>query len=242
MHRSKVAGLAALLCSITSATLGAAQANAAEGAGSVQVGVHGSTLGLGVNAGLDVSETFAARALISSWGLDYEEAESGNEYKGDLDLQSIGLVTDWHPFAGGFRMTGGVFLNNNEVSAVARGEDLDIGGNSYGGQFDMLLDFERLSPYFGAGWTSGPIGDPGFSFSVDAGLLFQRSPRLSGSGTIGGCTFSISTGGDATVGGCSTSFAAILKADLESEHADLSNDLEGFKWYPVLSIGVSYRF
>ena len=48
MHRSKVAGLAALLCSITSATLGAAQANAAEGAGSVQVGVHGSTLGLGV--------------------------------------------------------------------------------------------------------------------------------------------------------------------------------------------------
>ena len=32
------------------------------------------------------------------------------------------------------------------------------------------------------------------------------------------------------------------EADLEAEHADISFDLEEFEWYPVLSIGVSYRY
>ena len=241
MLRSTFAGLAALLCSIASIAIGAAQAHAADGMpGQVQVGAHGGTLGFGVNVGLDISEKFAARALFNTLGLDYEETESGNEFNGDLDLQTIGLVTDWHPFAGGFRVTGGAFLNNNEISAVATGEELEFGEGKYDGRFDLLLDFERFAPYLGAGWTSGPIGDPGFSFSVDAGLLYQRAPRLSGSGTADGCSFSISRGGDATVRGCTD--AAELEADLEQEHMDLADDLEDFEWYPVLAIGVSYRF
>ena len=248
MHRSKVAGLAALLCSVASVTLGVARANPLEGMGPVQIGVHGGTLGLGVNAGLDISEKFAARGMFNTFGLDYEETESGNEYKGDLDLQSIGLVTDWHPFAGGFRVTGGLFLNNNEVSATATERDLDIGGTMYDGEISMLLDFESIAPYFGAGWTSGPIGEPGFSFSVDAGLLYQSTPRISGSGRLMGtgpqssCSFSLSTGGHATLTGCSGADFAALEDDLESEHAELSGELEDFEWYPVLSIGVSYRF
>ena len=242
MLRSTFAGPVALLCSIASIAIGATQAHAAdEMLGKVQAGAHVGTLGAGVNVGLDISEKFAARALFSMWGLDYEETESDNEYKGDLDLQTIGLVTDWLPFAGGFRVTGGAFLNNNEVSATASGEDTEFGNNTYDGQIDMLLDFERIAPYFGAGWTSGAIGDPGFSFSVDAGLLYQRAPRLSGSGTADGCSFSISRGGDAAIApGCAD--AAELKADLEQEHMDLSDDLEDFEWYPVLAIGVSYRF
>ena len=110
--------------------------------------------------------------------LDYEETESGNKFKGDLDFQSIGLVTDWYPFASGLRITGGGFVNNNEISAVARGDSLEIGGNSYDGKFDLRLEFESLAPYFGAGWTSDSIGYSGVSFSVDAGLLYQRSPNF----------------------------------------------------------------
>ena len=242
MLRSTFAGLAALLCSIASIAIGATQAHAADGMpGQVQAGAHVGTLGAGVNVGLDISEKFAARALFSTWGLDYEETESGNEFKGDLDLQTIGLVTDWHPFASGFRVTGGAFLNNNEISAVATGKELEFGEGEYDGRFDLLLDFERFAPYLGAGWTSGPIGDPGFSFSVDAGLLYQRAPRISGSGTVGNnCSFSISRGGDATVQNCND--VEGLQADLELEHTDLADELKDFEWYPVLSIGVSYRF
>ena len=237
MIRSSFAGLAALL-STASLMLGTAQAQVE--LGSVRVGVHGGTLGLGASVGLDVSDGVVARGLFNMFSLDYEETESGNTFDGDLDLQSIGLVGDWHPFDSGFRVTGGAYLNNNEVSATAIDQDLEIGGRSYAGRIDMLLDFETLAPYFGAGWTSDSVGKPGWSFSVDAGLLYQQAPRLSASGTVGGCSFSLSTEGEATVRGCPDS--SVLAADLEAEHADLSVDLDDFEWYPVLSIGVSYRY
>lgn len=239
MIRSGSAGLAALL-SAASLMLGAAQADAGGGLGSVKVGAHGGTLGLGVSAGLDVSDRFVARGLINTFSLGFEVTESGNTFDADLDLQSVGLVGDWHPLDDGFRVTGGAFLNNNEVSATAFDQDLELGGRSYAGQIDMLLDFETFAPYLGAGWTSDWIGKPGWSFSVDAGLLYQQAPRLSASGTADGCSFSLSTGGDATVRNCPDS--SVLEADLETEHADISFELEDFEWYPVLSIGVSYRY
>ena len=241
MIRSSFAGLVALL-STASLMLGAAPASADGGLdlGSVRVGVHGGTLGLGVNVGLDVSDRVVARGMINMFSLDYEETESGNTFDGDLDLQSIGLVGDWHPLDSGFRVTGGAFLNNNKVSATAVGRDLEIGGRSYAGRIDMLLDFETIAPYLGAGWTSDSIGKPGWSFSIDAGLLYQQAPRISASGTAGGCSFSLSTEGDATVRNCPDS--RVLEADIEAEHADLLIELDNFEWYPVLSIGVSYRY
>ena len=99
MLRSTFAGLAALLCSIASIAIGATQAHAADGMlGQVQAGAHVGTLGAGVNVGLDISEKFAARALFSTWGLDYEETESGNEYQGTWICRRL----DWSPT--GFRL------------------------------------------------------------------------------------------------------------------------------------------
>ena len=72
---------------------------------------------------------------------------SGNKFKETWIFSRLGLVTDWHPFASGLRITGGVFVNNNEISAVARGASLEIGRNSYDGKFDLRLDFESLAPY-----------------------------------------------------------------------------------------------
>lgn len=237
MKQSTVASLAALLLSTTPLMVGAGAANANEG--SVALGLHGGTLGLGANAEFGISEQFSARAMFSQLGLSYEETESGNQYDGDLDLQSIGLMTDWRPFSAGLRLTGGVFVNNNEVSATARSTSLDIGGNPYDASLRMLLDFEPIAPYLGAGWSSG-YGEPGLGFAFDAGLLYQRSPRISATGTSPLCSFVLSEDGNATVSG--TGCDPRLRADLESEHADLSDALDSFKWYPVVSLGVSYGF
>ena len=54
------------------------------------------------------------------------------------------------------------------------------------------------------------------------------------------CSFSVSTDGAATATNCTDQ--PTLEADLEAEHMDLSGELEDFKWYPVLTLGVSYRF
>ena len=100
------------------------------GNGAAHVGLHGGTLGLGVNAGYDFSNDLAIRGLVNYFNLDFEKEKAGNEYDGELDLRSVGLVLDWHPFWGAFRLSGGAFLNNNQVSASAESvrAGLDIGG------------------------------------------------------------------------------------------------------------------
>ena len=204
---------------------------------SMHAGLQGSTLGLGLTAGYDFSEHFTVRGLFNRFELSYDTDVSGNEYEGNLELQSFGLSFDWHPFSSGFRLSSGAFLNNNEVSASASGE-LEIGDEKYSGEMNILLDFERIAPYVGVGWTSDRR-EAGLGFAIDAGLLYQGSPRISGSGSTSSCTFELSAGGDAAV---SSGPCQGLRGDLESEHGDLMDGLDDFRWYPVLSLGVLYRF
>lgn len=71
-----------------------------------QFGAHGGTLGLGVTAGFDMSDRFAVRGLFNTFDFGFNTNQAGNAYAGDLALQSFGVVGDWHPFGGGWRVTG----------------------------------------------------------------------------------------------------------------------------------------
>ena len=129
-----------------------------------------------------------------------------------------------------------------QAEGPARDEKLEIGDREYDATLNASLAFERFAPYLGIGWTSGRSG-AGVGFSVDAGAFYHGSPDLSATGSAGGCSFSVSKGATATVGdGCVLAgLEAQLKTDLEKEHRKLRKDLD-LNWYPVLSVGVSYRF
>lgn len=207
-----------------------------------RAGVQVSTLGLGVFAAWDVSEAFAVRGMVNYFGRDLGHHEAGIEYKVDLQLQSIGLILDWYALRNGFRVSGGAFLNQNEFSAIAKDSGLEIGDNLYDGVFDALVDFNSVAPYLGISWNSGR-GRSGLSVGMEAGVLFQGTPRLSANGavTTGAgteCEFFISEAGNAMV--CSA--LAELKADLEAEHRELGDELSSYELYPVISLSVLYRF
>ena len=212
------------------------------GNGAAYVGLHGGTLGLGVNAGYDFSNDLAIRGLVNYFTLDFDKEKAGNKYEGELDLRSLGLVLDWHPFWGAFRVTGGGFLNRNRLSASTQGVDLGIGLGTYDADLNFQMDFEKAVPYVGIGWTSGR-GRGGLAFTADIGALFRSSPRVSASGQANGCQFSVSRDGDADVcPGVAGRVAGDLRSDLEREHEELLDDLDKLKVYPVVSLGVSYRF
>lgn len=233
--------LAALLLSTVAASPGLAQESGAGAGQGAQLGVHAGTLGLGLSGGYDLSEILGVRGLINYFDYSYDRTLSGNEYEGDLELRSLGLLADWYPLGGGFRVTGGFFADNNELSARAMADDLDINGEPYGARLDARAGFEALAPYLGIGWSSRREG-AGLSFLFDAGVLFLGSPDLTVSGSItgGGCTFSVAKDGQATLrgDGCPDG----LQADLEAEHGDLRDDLDDFELYPVVSAGLAYRF
>ena len=218
------------------------------GNGAAYVGLHGGTLGLGVNAGYDFSNDLAIRGLVNYFTLDFDKEKAGNKYEGELDLRSLGLVLDWHPFWGAFRVTGGGFLNRNRLSASTQGMDLGIGLGTYDADLNFQMDFEKAVPYVGIGWTSGR-GRGGLAFTADIGALFRSSPRVSASGrALGGaieCEFSVSRDGDAEVhcpDGRVPDELLKLGSNLQDEHQQLLDDLDKLKVYPVVSLGVSYRF
>ncbi len=202
-----------------------------------QFGAHGGNLGWGVDVGYDVSQLFTVRLLTNRLGSNYNKTEAGISYKGDLMLQSFGLAFDWHPLGNGIRLTGAAYNNRNALSIGAKGE-LGLGDENYSGNMDVEMDFNDLAPYLGVGWSSNR-GSAGFGFGLEVGALFQGAPRLSASGKIENCAFSVSKGGKAKV--CNTS-PKTLTSDLEKEHKELRKSLKNFTIYPVASVGISYHF
>ena len=208
----------------------------------MDAGAHVSTLGLGVFAAWDASNAFAVRGMVNYFGHNLDREEAGIEYEIDLRLQSLGLILDWRAFGNGFRVSGGAFVNRNELSAMAEEGDIEIGDNLYDGVLNTLVDFNSVAPYLGVGWSSGR-GRSGFSVGIEAGVLFQGTPKLSATGTVitgagAICDFSVSRSGEAMV--CPA--LGDLKSDLETEHRELSEELDSYDLYPVVSLSVSYHF
>ncbi len=205
----------------------------------LQFGAHVGNLGWGVDLGYDVSQLFTVRLLTNRLGSNYNKTEAGNSYKGDLMLQSFGLAFDWHPLANGIRLTGAAYNNRNALSIGAKSSSLKLGDGTYTGNMDVEMDFKDLAPYLGVGWSSNRAS-AGFGFGLELGALFQGAPRLSASGKIGNCAFSVSKGGKAKV--CNAPPEPTLAADLEKEHKELRKSLKNFRIYPVASLGIFYRF
>ncbi|MCY4645371.1 MAG: hypothetical protein OXE73_00575, partial [Gammaproteobacteria bacterium] len=207
--------------------------------------VYASTLGTGLSLGSDPVPSFSVRA-VGNWAKLRRGGivVRGNEYAVNLQLLSAGLLGDWQPFENGFRVTVGGLFNVNELSLATGALDLDLGGGSYRGTLATTLAFNVMAPYLGTGWASGRGRGRGFGWFIDAGVLFQGAPQLSGSGMAefegASCSFSLSESGRATVqAGCGL---PELAADLETEHSDLEHGLRVLRFYPVLTTGVTWRF
>ncbi len=198
---------------------------AAPGAAAADFGieVHGGTLGAGAGLDIGLSDNVGARVGFNRFSISDDFTEGDLDYDADLELDSIHALLDWHPFGGVFRVTGGLLSNDNRVEGGANFESGDeIGGETVNdsGRIGADISFDDTSPYLGIGWSSRPA-NRGLSFSLDVGVLAQGSPEveLSGGETSG-------VGQDA----------------LDREAREVEDDLSGYDTYPVLQLGMLYRF
>ena len=199
----------------------------------VGIGVTGKvgTTGLGVDLTVP---------LIPNWinlraGYNYGEwrpstTQGGINYKADARLETAPLLIDIHPFHGNFRITGGVYLNKNEIdlTSIVDANNVGLGGVPPGTNVTLNADVswsKDYAPYFGIGY--GNAADANFldlpialGLSIDLGAFYQGSPDV------------ILTENTGTVS----------PADLAIEAAQLEEDLSDFKFFPVLTIGIHIRF
>lgn len=214
-------------------------------AGDLGVSARVGTLGPGIELDYKLTNRFSLRAHFSDYSYDYEEEEDGIDYDGDVNLSTYGLSADWHPFGGSFRLSAGAYANGNEIDAIATGEgEYEIGDTTYRQtdpnnpiQIDMNAELgSGTAPFLGLGWGNSPKNDGGFMFSFELGVLFTGSPDidLMASGEAEdannpGVTFNLQD--DPTV-----------QEEIDREIAELEEDISDFEYWPVLMLGLGYRF
>ncbi len=194
------------------------------------VGAKISTLGGGVEIAGTITDSLNLRLGLQGFSYDFDDTYSDIDYNADVDFFSGLLLADWFPFNNNFRLSAGVAVNNNELTVTGepRNGTYNIGGVTYPsalvGALTGTIDFNTVAPYAGIGY-GGAFSDTGnWSFSFDLGVLFQGSPNVSYSaaGPLAG--------------------NAIFQANLEQERKELEDDLDEYEYYPVLSLGVTYKF
>ena len=199
----------------------------------VGVSAEFGTTGLGVHVSVPVLRTVNARFGVNYFDYNTTGSTSDVDYKFKLKLNTVDALADWHPLENGFRLTAGILWNGNKVDAKAKANkagEYEINGNLYNaadaGDLKGRISFNDIAPYVGIGWGNAPT-KKGWSFSGDLGVIFQGSPSVSLKNR--NCQLG-------------TALCDQLNDDLQAERKKLKDEVKGFQYFPVIRLGVAYRF
>lgn len=177
-----------------------------------------------------ITERFGIRALANSGSIAYDYDRSGIRYDGAFRFGTSFLLADWHPYATGFRLSGGLAYNNMRLAGAARpgAGTFSIDGRRYpAGQLGSLATFSRAAPYFGVGWGLVPRTGSRLYFSADLGVTYQRP-------------------GAPLTGHCGAALPAVIcaqtQSDLRAEESDHRDAADDVRFNPVISVGFGLRF
>jgi hypothetical protein len=198
--------------------------------GDMALGIKIGTLGIGAEMTFGLLPQLNARVGINGFSYGYDAAVEEIDYDFDLNLFSGSLLADWHFLGGAFRVTGGLVLNRNELDlqASTSRDRYIIDDVAYSvddiGKLRGTIDFNTISPYLGIGWGNAVGGNSRICFFMDLGVLFQGSPKadLSVTGPVGS--------------------DADFQRHLRNEEKEIEDETDKYTLYPVISIGVAYKF
>jgi len=194
----------------------------------VSIGVKGGSLGFGLEGQVGFSKHFSARVGVNQFPYKYSGEGDDIEYDYELKLMNISALLDVRPFGGSFRISGGILVNSNEITADAVPTlTYEIGGETYTatdvGNLTGKIDFEKIAPYFSLGWDTSYKKDKGLGFIFEIGVAMQGAPNV-----------------EFTADGQIADDPTFM-AELEKEQESLSDDLKSYKIFPVVMIGLNYK-
>jgi len=197
------------------------------------VGVKIGTLGLGLDVSRAIAQNINLRLNINGATYSDTQCESNVEYDYDLDLITAGLLVDYYPMGNEFRLSAGAYYNANEFALTGQPQNgaYTINNKTYTtaqiGSLSGKVDFDELAPYIGVGWGNS-TQSKGWSLSVDAGVMYHGEPNVE---LVPICGSAI------TDDACT-----VIKNDVEAERLELIDEINDYKFYPVVSVGVTYTF
>jgi hypothetical protein len=191
------------------------------------VSLKASTLGFGVEGMRSFNPNFNARIGFAFFGYNLKGGGGSKDdysYEAKLSLTGVNILADYFPWKTGLRVTAGFLINLNKITTeMTPTKTYVVGGDVYTldllGKMNGEIKFNKISPYFGIGFGNPIAAGKKLGFTFDIGTMYHGSPKvdLSASGLIE------------------------PSASPEQEEKLVSN-LSWFKWYPIISFGLTYQF
>jgi len=198
------------------------------GAGLSDVGVKGGVGLMGWNAGLTykINDFVGVSGEANFFNYSADRYYKGVQYAADVHFSSQALMLNIYPFAGGFHVTAGLVHNGNSFSLDGipdQSGNYTFNGTTYSAQqvgtVTAGLTFKSAATYVGLGWG----GNGAWGVTFDLGLLRQGSPTF-----------------DLNVSGASSNQQ--LAQDVAQQRAASQSDVDSFKWYPQMKLGLYFTF
>ncbi|MEO1553847.1 MAG: hypothetical protein AAFR82_07905 [Pseudomonadota bacterium] len=209
-------------------TIGYSGVAVADGDFAVSGGI--GTMGGAVEGQIQVNEYFQLRAGANYLAFDEDIDVDEITYEGELDFSGLGAFIDVHPFKNSFFVTGGAYAGGKSIDLTASSTvPVEIGGVVFTpaeyGRLEGDVSFDDVAPFVGLGFDTTFEGSGNWGFHILAGAA------VFGSGDV-----SLEA-----VGG-TLSNDPFLQAELQNEIADIEEEIEDYELWPVVQLGLSYRF
>jgi opacity protein-like surface antigen len=190
-----------------------------------QVGTEG--VGIGYSEPLGTRDN--VRAEFNGIAFSHNFDAGHLHYDGTAHIYHGGLYLDFFPAPNtvSFRFTAGALIGGDNIDATATSltDTYTINGMKYstlGQSIHAKARFPTVRPYVGIGFGHTPVATKGFSAFFDAGVTYGR-PRID---------FDVPADIVAIAG----------QANVDAEKQDLQNKADKLRWYPIVKVGVTYRF
>lgn len=193
------------------------------------------TFGYGLDFDVGITETLNLRLGYNGFNLSRTIDDTDVRYDGKLKISSASAIIDWHAFHGGFHLS---------LGAVSKGPKIDVTGTPTGGTYEIndhtytaaqvgslsgtVKMGDSIAPYIGIGWGNTVDKGNRFTFLFDLGVIHTGSPKA---------TLNVTCGA-----GVPTNVCDQIRSDVAAEKVDLENEVDSYKWYPVVALGVGIRF
>jgi len=144
-----------------------AAASQAQEQGDFSAGIGFSTFGPSLAVEFDAAPNFGVRGiLMGGFSVSDEFQEEGYSIDASIDLGGLALLADYYPFAGTWRVSGGVFFSNTNVAADFVADS--VADPDFSGELALK---NETAPMITTGF-SRPITDS-WSISSDLGVIIS---------------------------------------------------------------------
>lgn len=227
MHKAIIASLV-----VGAASLGSLEAAHA----ATSLGLRAGTLGVGAELAIGMTEKLNLRLGYSLFDYSTTIEDTEVTYDAELQLRNPSAVLAWHPFSGGFHLSVGAVGASTKVvgTGVPNGTQYVINGNAYNasqiGKVDATIEASNsVAPYVGFGWGN-PVDAKGrWTVLLDVGAVYYGSkPDVVAVATCG-----------ATL---PSQLCTRLQTDIAAERQQLIDEVDTLTWYPVLNLGLAFKF